>query len=461
VKNNGLQALGAHIAAQQDHALTQLDANETTRLHLTEHVVQRAARRQQQQPSVWFAPRVWAPLAIAALSIFGLFGVRNALWPALQFQIGNDGQSGVLREWAQASATEALPLRFSDGTRVDLEPQARARVMAVSRAGAELVLESGRAHVDVVPSTRLPGEHAWRIDSGPFSVEVKGTEFDVSWDPRADEFALDLFEGVVTVQGCGRENAVRVIAGQGVRASCAKQHWALAPLTELAGLTTAVQKPNLDVQAQPLGDSVAANLERSELPPVTGPLTDEVAPAKRRLSSSAQVRTDTATATGEPPASPVSTWQTLAQDGKHVEAYTNVKATGFASECERANAEELLLLGNVARLGGNAIHAADAYNALRRRFAGTSSAARAAFSLGRLQVKADPSSAGRWFETALREEPRGPFSQAASDWLFELAVKGGSAESQRKRAQDYLDRHQSGAHAEDARRLLEQHSTQP
>jgi ferric-dicitrate binding protein FerR (iron transport regulator) len=68
-----------------------------------------------------------------------------------------------------------------------------------------------------VPARRWLGERPWRIDGGAFSVEVKGTRFDVSWDPRSDRFSLDLFEGTVSVEGCGRETAVQVVAGQGAR----------------------------------------------------------------------------------------------------------------------------------------------------------------------------------------------------------------------------------------------------
>ena len=44
--------------------------------------------------------------------------------------------------------------------------------------GAEIVLDSGRAALSVVPHEN--GD--WRLRTGPIVVYVKGTRFDVSWD---------------------------------------------------------------------------------------------------------------------------------------------------------------------------------------------------------------------------------------------------------------------------------------
>jgi hypothetical protein len=109
----------------------------------------------------------------------------------------------------------------------------------------------------------------------------------------------------------------------------------------------------------------------------------------------------------------------------------------------------------VARLGGDPERAANAYGAVRRRFAASPSAARAAFALGRLRVDTDRAGAERWFDTYVREAPSGPLAQAAHDWLFELAVSSADPKRQQARARSYLDLYPTGAHAEDARRLLD------
>jgi hypothetical protein len=171
-------------------------------------------------------PRTWLRLSLAALLVVGVFAVKEAVFwnPPLSFSVGASGESGVLRDWESAPDDAPLPIRFSDGTLVELAPEAQARVVAVGRAGAEIVIELGRAHVKVQPARlRLPGESAWRVSLGPFSVETKDARFDVEWEPRTDDFALEVLEGTVEVSGCERTHTLT--AGQGVHASCAKQQW--------------------------------------------------------------------------------------------------------------------------------------------------------------------------------------------------------------------------------------------
>jgi hypothetical protein len=353
----------------------------------------------------------------------------------------------------------SLPLRFSDGTRIDLGPGARARVLAVSRLGAEIVLESGQAHVDVVPEERWLGANAWRIDSGPFSVEVKGTRFELAWDPRSSEFALDLFEGSVTVKGCGRDGAVDVVAGQGVRASCERQHWAVGPISALSESALRERQSEPDKEADTSEQLPSSDVSPADAAPAQAQIAATSLPkavkAAVPVASREQERFSDATPSATSAHPEALGWQALAREGKYKEAYASIGAEKFAAECERANAEQLLLLGDIARLSGGSSQATEAYAEVRRRFPSTASAARAAFALGRSKAKSEPALAEGWFETYVREEPGGPFSQAAWNWLLELAVQTGSREQQQKRARGYLERYPNGAHAEDARRLLQ------
>jgi ferric-dicitrate binding protein FerR (iron transport regulator) len=188
--------------------------------------------------------RTGLKLSLGALLVAGIFALKEAVFwsPPLTFTVGSTEQSGVLGDWEAAPDDARLPLRFSDGTRVELEPHARARVVAVGRAGAEVVIESGRAHVRVEPVRfRVPGESPWRVNLGPFSVEVTGTRFDVEWDPRADQFSLDLLEGSVQSSGCDGLSHT-LVAGQGIRASCSRKQWAVVSLADATG----TGEPNVD-----------------------------------------------------------------------------------------------------------------------------------------------------------------------------------------------------------------------
>lgn len=457
MKRDRLEALGEHIAAQQEQLLARIPGSETTRRKLAERVALRAESR-SARPWVMSYWRLWVPMAALAAVALALFGARGVLFPALEFRVGQAEQPGVLRDWVNATSTERLPIQFSDGTRVELEPDARARVVAVSRAGAEVVLEAGRAHFDVEKAKRLPGEQAWKVDVGPFVVEVKGTTFDVGWDPRQEQFALDLLEGAVTVRGCGRDAPVDVVAGQGIRASCKDGSWIFAPVAELAALTGQPRVADAEGDASLAQGPVGA--PRGSAPIPAAPIPTQSAATDRTethrpeavVRAPAMVPTVSAAAAG---------WRDVARAGHHAKAFELASAAGFDAECERSGAPDVLLLGDIARLSGHSERAIQAYGAVRKRFGGTTSAARAAFALGRSSVGSDRGAAERWFETYLSEEPRGPFAQAASDWLFELAVKNGNPERLRARARSYLDSSPNGPHAADARRVLEHVPEQP
>jgi ferric-dicitrate binding protein FerR (iron transport regulator) len=171
--------------------------------------------------SSWRWQALW--LVLGSIVAVSVFAIEEAVFstPPLTFTVGSSEERGVLGDWESAPDDAALPIRFSDGTIVELEPSATARVVAIGRAGAELVIESGRASVDVAPARlRVPGEAPWRVRLGPYVVEAHGTRFEVSWDPHANDFSAEVIEGQLDVSGCGHDPSRRVLAGQGIHKSC-------------------------------------------------------------------------------------------------------------------------------------------------------------------------------------------------------------------------------------------------
>jgi hypothetical protein len=432
VTEQQLARLGEHVAAEQD-ALPAPDPSARTRRLLAE----RAAARRRPGVGPGGLP-VWARLSLAALLLSGLLALAGGVLrsPPLSFTVGGQGNQGVLMAWESAPPAAHLPLRFSDGTRIELGPNARARVVAVGRAGAEVVIESGRAHVDVVPARlRLPGESAWRVSLGPFAVEVKGTRFDVQWEPHAGELELDLFEGSVTVSGCEAGQSHTLVAGQGLRASCRQRGWTVLSLGELARR-----------EATPAPLPAAPALEGTLPDAVESPA--EPLPAVERETLRTRPRRGAAAALSAP------SWQQLAREGRYASAYAAALSAGFERESARAAASDLVLLGDTARLQGDEERARHAYTVARGRFPGSAAAGNAAFALGRLAVEAEPDAALQWFERYLREQPQGPLAAAADDWLFELAARAAEPGRLREVATTYLRRRPAGAHAADARRIL-------
>ena len=100
--------------------------------------------------------------------------------------------------------------------------------MRLSPLGAEIVVEAGRARVEVVPHHGAD----YRLRTGPFDVEITGTRFVAAWNPVKDEFELDLEEGRVLVRGCGLGDGVKLEAGQRLEATCNPAKFSVRPRGE-------------------------------------------------------------------------------------------------------------------------------------------------------------------------------------------------------------------------------------
>ena len=185
-----LEELGREIAEEQDRKPALIDEGRIwERLRASSQDLPGPRR-----PVRWAAAGV---LVAAAAACALLFFARKSLRP-IEFEVEGTAGPGHESAWISAPADHALPVRFSDGSRVDLQDGARARVTRLERTGAELSVEKGRVAVAVVPRP----SNRWRIDLGPFAVEVKGTRFDVEWNPDTERFKLTMHEGRVVVRGC-------------------------------------------------------------------------------------------------------------------------------------------------------------------------------------------------------------------------------------------------------------------
>jgi hypothetical protein len=97
-----------------------------------------------------------------------------------------------------STADRSGRLSFSDGSRIVLGAGTRGRIVVPKRpSSAELVLDSGAAELDVVHRRNT----RWDVQAGPFRVDVKGTQFRVSWSPKERRFRLEMLRGEVTVSG--------------------------------------------------------------------------------------------------------------------------------------------------------------------------------------------------------------------------------------------------------------------
>jgi TolA-binding protein len=392
---DGLEALGRRVAQVQVDS----GATEAERAFLRERFLAavRAARRRR------IRLRVLGGLALSAAAALAVFLLHHSSLPDLDFSV--DGAPGRVGEFLQSPDDRAIDLKFTEGTSAVLTPRTRGRVTALSPYGADVVIETGKAKMSVVPRAR----NLWTVHAGPFVVHVTGTRFEVAWDPVKDRFVLELHEGKVKLSGCVFGDGSEVAAGERVEAGC--------------GLAE-VRVSRLQAPGNP----------HEESPP------DPAAQASAAAAAAATARPD---------------WLAMARAGRYAEAYRIADAEGIEDLCAKSSANSLLLLGDAARLSGHPDTAHSAYLGVRSRFSGTKSAASAAFYLGRLDQDArHDSSAKKWYLAYLDEFPDGPLAAAALGRLLEIQIASHGSQSAVGLAKQYQARYPGGPHSATAEHVL-------
>jgi transmembrane sensor len=395
-----LQALGERLAEEQDALLARSP--------------DRAVFRGVNRRKPWRAR--WALDLAVALVLVGLLAAVLVV-RTRPLDLSVSGTPAVHGQWITASRDAPVPLRFSDGTEVLLAPEGRARVLEVTPIGAHVMLESGVARVSVTPNRG----GRWTFSAGPFTVEVRGTRFEIDWSPQEEQFKLTLAEGKVTVSGCALGDARSLFAGEALVASCRSNDFQIA--------------------RGPEHDAPSTQRDAPLTPPaLSTPIADRLAGPPPAASGAST--TPSATASVGAPSRIAESWQSLARAGKFKDSFARVNASGtnFDVELRRDDVADLLLLGDVSRLSGNPSEAVRAYQRLRERAPGTESAANAAFSMGRVAFDQRDAyaDAARWFSTYLSERRDGPLAREALGREMEALSRAGDRAGAARVAEQYL-----------------------
>lgn len=335
----------------------------------------------------------------------------------LTYSLEASSELGTVGSYMSAPAQTPLSLRFSEGSRVVLQPKARGRVANTSRHGATMVLENGHAHAEIVHRD----DTDWRVLAGPFVVGVKGTSFDVGFDVVTQTFDLKMQSGAVKVTGPGLSQPIEVRGDQRLVLSA-------------KGGEPLAQPPQ--AEAPPLKQVPASSTCDRE--PSNARPSDEGLPAAHRVRAT-ETETDS--------------FAQLGARGQHQYIVELAEKRGLDATMMASNRADLMALGNAARFAGRANVAVSAYRTVRERFAKTSDAATAAFFLGRLH-ESSPSQGISWYERYVAEAPSGVWVAEALGRRLALLNESQPGPTARAAAKDYLERFPSGPYAGFARKLL-------
>jgi hypothetical protein len=411
--------LGDRVRAEQDARLGTDHSLGAVRVRFL-------SSERRAQSKGWLYRGLLGATALGALAAT-LLGIELLSPAPLGVTIAADQRAvGVgVGDWIRARNT-AVPLNFSDGTSITLDPGSRARLEAVDAAGANLTIETGHADVKVVPGRG----GRWHLSLGPFGVDVTGTQFDIGWNPDTEELALTMREGKVMVSGCVLGDGRPLLSGEQLTASCRDHRFEvvraklqIADNAVPSGADTAAQVGSGPAQALAMRSDAAPSISPAHTDPSTLP----------------------------------DSWQALARAGKYKAALSAANNAGFDLEVGRSSAEDLSLLGDVARFGGNLDASIKAYLNLRRRFPHTPLSANAAFAIGRMEFDQRGAfvEAEHWFANYLAEQPRGALAREALGRRMEALDRSGNLDAARGVAFSYQKSYPRGPHIRLAERLLE------
>lgn len=350
----------------------------------------------------------------------------------LSFAVAGTAGHGQVGASLVAPVAHPLELNFSDGSAVTLPPSASAHVDALDGQGATVAIEDGTLEVSVVHRARTH----WQVRAGGYRIQVTGTRFAAGWDRRSQSLTVTMHEGAVLVSGPGLKESVRVVTGQRLQASAGGANLGFEASHEIA---VREEMPPLPEPAVPEGPPALAPVPL-ELPASSA----ERAPVRSRHS-------ETTVARGGPAGG--ADWRIQAARAEYHEALAAAVLEGWRAECGRLGADDLVLLGDVARLAGDLNRAEEAYHSARRRFP---QADRPTFALGLIAFEGrhDYRAAGDWFASYLRSFPRGPLAREAAGRLIESRLKAGDDGQARESAVSYLRTFPDGPHAALARRTV-------
>jgi hypothetical protein len=344
--------------------------------------------------------------------------------PSLRYEV-----SGAVLEgpYVGAPSASSAEVRFSDGSKIEAEPQARLRVAETSSNGARVFVEKGATHASVVHDKASK----WTFVAGPFEVRVTGTRFDLAWDPQKEEIDLTLLEGSVEVNSPLGQGPIAVRKGQRFRATVPDRSMTLLDATSLAS-------SSLPAAAPPAAGAEANGAEANDTESMGQAPAAAATPPP--LSAKPFLRRET--------------WQELVGRGEFDAVVAAANARGVDTCISGCSLADLRSLAEAARYTSRSDLAERSLLSLRQRFPGTGSSVAAAFLLGRtFEASGQWASAERWYSTYGSEAADGEFAAEALAGKMRAIASSRGASAAKPIALEYLARYPKGVHVKTARKM--------
>lgn len=412
--------------------------------------------------------RPWAWLLVPTLSVacvVAFFALQRA-GQEQEMRVVAKRDGALAEPGVGAMVPEQTVLRFSEGTVAKVGKRSRAMISHLHAQGATMVLAEGSLSLEVKKRPKA----AWRVEAGPYLVEVTGTAFDVHWDGASRRFRVDLKTGSVRVSGPGLAARTPLEAGHSLHVQGG------APVIAALALADPRAQPSVEPQASPpaavtppWSSSVARGarsvpvtrtpiLQQQAPQPPMQALPVPAAPAASAEAPFTPAVEPPAVAVAPPVARPAATltWEQRLAAGDHAAVVDEAHRLGLQDVLDTRSQQDLRALADAGRYAGRGDVSERALSALRKRFAGTASAQTAAFELGRMEDDRahQPARALHWYKIYLQESPSGPLAEEALVRLMVAHAKLGEVTQSQAAARRYLQTYPSGARANLAKQLL-------
>jgi hypothetical protein len=299
-----------------------------------------------------------------------------------------------------------------------------------------VAISDGTASVNVVPKP-----HArWRVDAGPFVINVHGTVFTAAWNEAAGRLDVRLVRGSVSVEGPVTGGPIAMRAGQRLTVAMRQSRVLLRAIDD-----------QTDVQSDVVDSDTTAAAPVAEVapPPALAPPAP-VAPA-------AAVPAPAPAKPAAHPSRAARSWPTALASGDFAFIVEDAERD-LPRALRVSSSDDLAALADAARYQRRDDLARRALEEQRRRFRRSPRAADAAFFLGRLDENdgAGLHHALRWYDRYLDEAPSGSYAaEALGRKMVAMRDLYGVAQA-RGVADEYVRRFPHGSYAGAAQALRDQ-----